>query len=187
MRVTIPLLGSARRSSDWLILRRRRGQLELLHHLVIARPLWLLDGARSDRRRPSLQDRPGTLDSAAISGSQDCPPRDLRWLRDRTPPSVEQPAGAGIFGDEQFVENVRNTIAASPALAPCIISAYTKNGKVVCFFKSAGKFNSRYATFGFDEAANLDEGAMWPTSFALKELTAADEKKIGALVKKAVS
>ena len=65
--------------------------------------------------------------------------------------------------------------------------AYAKDGKVVCFFKSAGKFNSRYATFGFEEAANLDEGAMWPTSFALKELTAADEKKIAALVKKAVS
>jgi uncharacterized protein YdhG (YjbR/CyaY superfamily) len=65
--------------------------------------------------------------------------------------------------------------------------AYTKDGKVVCFFKSAGKFNSRYATFGFEETANLDEGAMWPTSFALKGLTAAEEARIGALVKKAVS
>ena len=65
--------------------------------------------------------------------------------------------------------------------------AYTKDGKVVCFFKSADKFNSRYATLGFEEAANLDEGAMWPTSFALKELTAADEARIGALVKKAAS
>ena len=65
--------------------------------------------------------------------------------------------------------------------------AYAKDGKVVCFFKNAGKFNSRYATFGFEEAANLDEGAMWPTSFALKKLTAADERKIGTLVKKAVS
>ena len=65
--------------------------------------------------------------------------------------------------------------------------AYAKDGKVVCFFKSAGKFDSRYATFGFEEAANLDEGAMWATSYALKELTAADEKKLGALVKKAAS
>ena len=65
--------------------------------------------------------------------------------------------------------------------------AYAKDGKVVCFFKSAGKFNSRYATLGFEEAANLDEGAMWPTSFALKELTGADEKRIAALVKQAVS
>ncbi len=65
--------------------------------------------------------------------------------------------------------------------------AYAKDGKVVCFFKSAGKFNSRYATFGFEEAANLDEGAMWPTSYALKELSAADEARIGLLVKKAAS
>lgn len=65
--------------------------------------------------------------------------------------------------------------------------AYARDGKVVCFFKSAGKFNSRYATFGFEEAANLDQGAMWPTSYALTELTPTDEKKIAALVKKAVS
>ena len=78
----------------------------------------------------------------------------------------------------------------APALWPKTwygMPAYARDGKVVCFFKSAEKFNSRYATFGFEEAANLDEGAMWPTSFALKELTAADEKKIAALVKKAVS
>ena len=80
--------------------------------------------------------------------------------------------------------------ASAPALWPKTwygMPAYAKDGKVVCFFKSAGKFNSRYATFGFEEEANLDEGAMWPTSFALKELTAAEGKKIGALVKKAVS
>ena len=64
--------------------------------------------------------------------------------------------------------------------------AYAKEGKVVCFFKAAGKFDSRYATFGFEEAAKIDDGAMWPTSFALTKLTAADEKKIGALVKRAV-
>lgn len=62
-----------------------------------------------------------------------------------------------------------------------------KDGKVVCFFQSAAKFNARYATFGFNDTANLDEGAMWATSFALKELTAAEEEKISALVKKAVS
>ncbi len=80
--------------------------------------------------------------------------------------------------------------ATAPELWPKTwygMPAYARDGKVVCFFKSAGKFNSRYATLGFEEAANLDEGAMWPTSFALKELTAADEKKIAALVKKAVS
>jgi uncharacterized protein YdhG (YjbR/CyaY superfamily) len=62
-----------------------------------------------------------------------------------------------------------------------------KDGKVVCFFQSGQKYNSRYSTFGFQDAADLDEGAMWPTSFALKELTPAEEKKIAALVKKAVS
>jgi hypothetical protein len=65
--------------------------------------------------------------------------------------------------------------------------AYARDGKVVCFFQSADKFKARYATFGFSDEANLDDGAMWPTSFALKELTAADEARIGALVKKAVS
>jgi uncharacterized protein YdhG (YjbR/CyaY superfamily) len=65
--------------------------------------------------------------------------------------------------------------------------AYAKDGKVVCFFQSAQKFKARYATFGFNDAANLDEGAMWPVAFALKELTPAKEERIVALVKKAVS
>jgi uncharacterized protein YdhG (YjbR/CyaY superfamily) len=80
--------------------------------------------------------------------------------------------------------------ASAPALSPKTwygMPAYAKDGKVVCFFQSAQKFKSRYATFGFSDEANLDEGAMWPTSFALKELTAAEEARIGALVKKAVS
>jgi uncharacterized protein YdhG (YjbR/CyaY superfamily) len=64
--------------------------------------------------------------------------------------------------------------------------AYARDGKVVCFFKAASKFKERYATFGFNDTATLDDGAMWPVVFALKELTAADEKKLGALVKKAV-
>jgi uncharacterized protein YdhG (YjbR/CyaY superfamily) len=65
--------------------------------------------------------------------------------------------------------------------------AYARDGKVVCFFQSAEKFKSRYATLGFSDQANIDDGAMWPTYFALKELTAADEARIAALVKKAVS
>ena len=80
--------------------------------------------------------------------------------------------------------------ASAPALSPKTwygMPAYAKDGKVVCFFQSAQKFNSRYATFGFSDKANLDEGAMWPTSFALKELTATEEAKISALVKRAVS
>jgi uncharacterized protein YdhG (YjbR/CyaY superfamily) len=80
--------------------------------------------------------------------------------------------------------------ASAPALSPRTwygMPAYAKDGKVVCYFQSAQKFKSRYATFGFSDTANLDDGAMWPTSFALKELTATEEARISALVKKAVS
>jgi uncharacterized protein YdhG (YjbR/CyaY superfamily) len=80
--------------------------------------------------------------------------------------------------------------ATAPDLTPKTwygMPAYAKDGKVVCFFKNADKFGQRYSTLGFEEAANLDDGAMWPTSYALTELTAADEKKITALVKQAVS
>jgi uncharacterized protein YdhG (YjbR/CyaY superfamily) len=93
--------------------------------------------------------------------------------------------------DRAMAERLHAIIKASaPALSPRTwygMPAYAKGGKVVCFFQSAQKFKARYATFGFSDKANLDEGAMWPTSFALKELTAAEEKRIGALVKKAVS
>jgi uncharacterized protein YdhG (YjbR/CyaY superfamily) len=80
--------------------------------------------------------------------------------------------------------------ASAPALSPKTwygMPAYAKDGNVVCFFQSAQKFKTRYAMFGFSDKAKLDEGAMWPTAFALKELTAAEEARIGALVKKAVS
>ena len=93
--------------------------------------------------------------------------------------------------DRAMAERLHAIVKASaPALSPKTwygMPAYARDGKVVCFFQSAQKFNSRYATFGFNDAANLDDGAMWPTSFALKELTAADEARIGALVKKAAS
>jgi uncharacterized protein YdhG (YjbR/CyaY superfamily) len=80
--------------------------------------------------------------------------------------------------------------ASAPALSPKTwygMPAYAQDGKVVCFFQSAHKFNTRYSSFGFNDTANLDEGAMWPVAFALKELTATEEAKISALVKKAVS
>jgi uncharacterized protein YdhG (YjbR/CyaY superfamily) len=80
--------------------------------------------------------------------------------------------------------------ASAPVLSPKTwygMPAYAKDGKVVCFFQSAQKFNTRYATLGFSDAANLNEGTLWPTAYALKELTAAEAAKIGALVKKAVS
>jgi uncharacterized protein YdhG (YjbR/CyaY superfamily) len=93
--------------------------------------------------------------------------------------------------DRAMAERLHAIVKASgPALSPRLwygMPAYAKEGKVVCFFQSAQKFKTRYATFGFSDKANLDQGAMWPTSFALKELTAADEARIGALVKKAVS
>lgn len=93
--------------------------------------------------------------------------------------------------DREMAERLHALIKASaPDLSPRTwygMPAYAKEGKVVCFFQSAHKFKSRYATLGFSDRANLDKGDMWPTSFALKRLSAADEKKIGALVKKAVS
>ena len=93
--------------------------------------------------------------------------------------------------DRVLAERLHEIIKASaPDLSPKLwygMPAYAKDGKVLCFFQPAQKFKSRYATLGFDDTANLDEGTMWPTAFALTELTADDEAKIGTLVKKAVS
>src|SRR5215213_4119780 len=93
--------------------------------------------------------------------------------------------------DRAIAERLHEIVKASaPELSPKTwygMPAYAKDGKVLCFFQSAQKFNSRYATFGFNDKANLDEGAMWATSFALKELTDTEEAKISALVKRAVS
>jgi len=93
--------------------------------------------------------------------------------------------------DRAMAKRVHAIVKASaPDLAPKLwygMPAYYKDGKVVCFFQDAQKFKSRYATFGFSDTANLDEGGLWPVAFALKELTAAAEARIGALVKKAVS
>ena len=93
--------------------------------------------------------------------------------------------------DRALAERLHAIVKASaPTLSPKLwygMPAYARDDKVVCFFQSAEKFNTRYATLGFSDEANLDEGALWPVAFALKELTAADEAKIAALVKKAVS
>ena len=106
----------------------------------------------------------------------------LRELLDRI---AEMPAE-----DRSMAQRIHEIVTtAAPSLEPRTwygMPAYAKDGKVICFFQSAEKFKARYATFGFNDAAKLDTGAMWPVAFALKELTAADEKKIGALVKKAV-
>jgi uncharacterized protein YdhG (YjbR/CyaY superfamily) len=93
--------------------------------------------------------------------------------------------------DRAMAQRLHGIVKASaPGLSPKTwygMPAYAKDGKVVCFFQSAQKFKTRYATFGFSDEANLDEGAVWPVAFALTKLTAADEARIGALVKKAVS
>ena len=93
--------------------------------------------------------------------------------------------------DRAMAERLHAIIKASaPALSPRTwygMPAYARDGKIICFFQPAHKFKTRYATFGFNDSANLDEGALWPVAFALKELTAADEARIVALVKKAVS
>jgi uncharacterized protein YdhG (YjbR/CyaY superfamily) len=93
--------------------------------------------------------------------------------------------------DRAMAKRIHEIVKASaPDLSPRTwygMPAYAKDGNVVCFFQSAQKFKSRYATFGFNDRAKLDEGAMWPTAFALKELNAAGEKRIAALVKRAVS
>jgi uncharacterized protein YdhG (YjbR/CyaY superfamily) len=93
--------------------------------------------------------------------------------------------------DRAMAERIHAIVTASaPSLSPKTwygMPAYARDGKVVCYFTPASKFNSRYATLGFNDDAKLDDGTMWPTSFALTELTAADEERIGALVKKAVS
>ena len=92
--------------------------------------------------------------------------------------------------DRAMAERIHAIVKDSaPTLVPKTwygMPAYAMDGRVVCFFQSAAKFNARYATLGFNDTANLDEGAMWPTSFALKELTATEERKIAALVRKAV-
>ena len=93
--------------------------------------------------------------------------------------------------DRALAERLHAIITASaPVLSPKLwygMPAYAKNGKIVCFFQPAHKFKTRYATLGFNDSANLDEGALWPVAFALTELTAAEEARIGELVKKAVS
>ena len=93
--------------------------------------------------------------------------------------------------DRAMAQRLHEIITASaPALSPKTwygMPAYAKDGKIVCFFQSAQKFNTRYATLGFSDTAHLDDGAMWPTAFALKELTPAEEERISALVKQAVS
>jgi uncharacterized protein YdhG (YjbR/CyaY superfamily) len=133
----------------------------------------------TDEERAAMRERAQELKAAPRAGKADGEGDVLAKI-------AEMPEA-----DRAMAERLHAIIKASaPALSPRTwygMPAYAKDGKVVCFFQSAQKFKARYATFGFSDKANLDEGAMWPTSFALKGLTAAEEKEIGALVKKAVS
>ena len=132
----------------------------------------------TDEERDAMKARVKEQKDAARRGKD-----EAEGERDVLAKIAEMPAS-----DRAMAERLHAIVKASaPALSPRTwygMPAYAKDGKVVCFFQSAQKFKTRYATFGFSDKANLDVGAMWPTAFALKELTAADEARIGALVKK---
>jgi hypothetical protein len=136
----------------------------------------------TDEERGAMQERAREVRAAARRGPRadkaDGESEVLAKIAEMPPP------------DRAMGERLHAVIKASvPALSPRTwygMPAYAKDGKVVCFFQSAQKFKTRYATLGFSDQANLDEGAMWPTAFALTKLTADDEARIGALVKKAV-
>ena len=137
----------------------------------------------TDEERAAMRERAQELKAAARRG-----PRAGKadGESDVLAKIAEMPESDRVIG-ERIHEIIK---ASAPTLSPKLwygMPAYAKDGKVVCFFQSADKFKARYATFGFNDVANLDEGAMWPVAFALKELTADVEARIGALVKKAVS
>jgi uncharacterized protein YdhG (YjbR/CyaY superfamily) len=138
----------------------------------------------TDEERAAIKERAQELKAEARRGRGTKAKAD--GVRDVLAKIAEMPAPDRAIG-----ERIHAIVKESaPELSPRTwygMPAYAKDGKVVCFFQSAHKFKCRYATFGFDEAANLDEGDMWPTSFALKKLTAAGEKRIAALVTRAVS
>jgi len=137
----------------------------------------------TDDERAAMKERTQELKAEARRGQRGAEADDESAVLAKL---AEMPESDRAIG-ERLHEIIK---ASAPALSPKLwygMPAYAKGGKVVCFFQSAQKFKSRYATFGFNDTANLDKGAMWPTSFALKDLTAADEAKIAALVKRAVS
>jgi uncharacterized protein YdhG (YjbR/CyaY superfamily) len=133
----------------------------------------------TDEERAAMKERAEELKVEARAGKPDGESAVLAKIAEMSEP------------DRAMAERLHAIIRASaPDLSPRTwygMPAYARDGKVVCFFQSAQKFKARYATFGFSDTANLDDGAMWPTSFALKELTATEEEQISALVKKAVS
>jgi uncharacterized protein YdhG (YjbR/CyaY superfamily) len=140
----------------------------------------------TDDERAAMKERAQELKTVARRGSRAAKANEADEESAVLAKIAEMPEPDRVMG-ERLHAIVK---ASAPALAPRLwygMPAYAKAGKVICFFQSAQKFKTRYATLGFSAEAKLDEGAMWPTSFALTELTAADEARIGALVKKAVS
>jgi uncharacterized protein YdhG (YjbR/CyaY superfamily) len=137
----------------------------------------------TDEERVAIQDRAQELKAAGRRGPHADKADDESAVLAKIAEMAES--------DRVMAERLHAVIKASaPVLSPKLwygMPAYAKDGKVVCFFQNAQKFKTRYATFGFNDAANLDEGGLWPVAFALKELTEAEEARIGALVKKAVS
>jgi uncharacterized protein YdhG (YjbR/CyaY superfamily) len=128
--------------------------------------------------RAAMTERARELKAAASSEEAE---------RDLLAKIAEMPRADRVIAEKIHAVVKTNASSLSPRTWYGMPAYADDDGKIVCFFKSAAKFKSRYATLGFEDEANLDEGAMWPTSFALKELTAADETRIAALVKKAVS
>ncbi len=139
-------------------------------------------GAFTDEERAAMKERAKELKAAARRGP--------RAGKDDGEADVLAKIAEMPERDRAMAERLHAIVKASaPALSPRTwygMPAYARDGDVVCYFQSAQKFKARYATFGFSDKANLDEGDMWPTVFALKQLTPADEARIGALVKKAV-
>lgn len=138
-------------------------------------------GKFTDEERDAMKERARELKAEARRGAA-----QAEGERDVLAKIAEMPEPDRVMAER--IHALITTVA--PDLAPKTwygMPAYARDGKIVCFFKSADKFKSRYATLGFEENANLDDGSMWPTSFALTELTAADEARIGALVKRAAS
>ena len=137
----------------------------------------------TNEERAAMRDRVQELKAAARRGP--------KAGKEEEESEVLEKIAAMAAPDRAMAERIHAIVkAAAPQLAPRLwygMPAYAKDGKVICFFQDAQKFKSRYGTLGFSDKAALDEGQMWPTSFALKELTAADEARISALVKRAVS
>ncbi|MEV7006751.1 DUF1801 domain-containing protein [Streptosporangium sp. NPDC051022] len=137
----------------------------------------------TDEERSAMKERARELKASARRGSRAA----------KADPEVEVLAKIAEMeeADRVIAERLHDIVKASaPVLSAKLwygMPAYARNGKIVCFFQSAQKFKTRYATLGFSDQANLDEGTMWPSAFALTELTAADEARIGELIKKAVS